>query len=103
MDVLESQPETTISELGNLKMIAKNKENELFFEREKTKKAIEEVSVLKGTVESLSSWMAEMEKRIEVAEELTKLTQARMGIEFGNRGEGQGVPKFFLPAFCLKW
>lgn len=45
-------------ELGDMRLIAQHKERELASEREKTKKALKEASMLKETVGSLSSRMS---------------------------------------------
>lgn len=58
----KSQLEATISKLGNLKLIAQDKENEFFSEWEKTKKVEEKVSILKGTMKSTSYQMSELKK-----------------------------------------
>lgn len=54
--------ETTTSKLNDLRLIAQEKKKELLFEREKMNKAEDEVSMLKGTVESLSCRMFEIGK-----------------------------------------
>lgn len=67
MDGFKYHLETTTSKQGDLKLIAFKNENELFFERVKTKKADEEVFILMGSAKSLSSWMVDMEKRMKAA------------------------------------
>lgn len=52
----------TVSKLGYLKLIVQDKEKELLSKREKKKKVEDEVSILKGTVESLSSRMKDTER-----------------------------------------
>lgn len=85
MDDFQTKMETTTSKLNELKLVAQEKENELFSEREKTKKANEEASMLMGTVESLTSQMTEMEKRLEEVEEKAKQIEARAEIEAKRR------------------
>lgn len=72
---------TFTSELSNLGLIAQDKERELLSEREKTKKAEEESSMLKGIVDSLSSRMLEMERHLAEAENRVKQTEARAEVE----------------------
>lgn len=54
-DDFKSKMKTASSELGDMRLIARDKENELSSEHDKTKKVQKEVSVLKGTVKSLTS------------------------------------------------
>lgn len=84
-DDFQTKLKTVTPELNDLKRIAQDNENELFSEREMTKKAEEETSMLKGIVESLSSRMAEMERRLQEAEEKAKQTESWAEVEAKGR------------------